>query len=138
MRVRGETREALNLSDLISDDYQSLLFFPCDDAVELTSEYIQSFQRPIHFLIPDGNWRQASKVAIRHPELKNIPRVMITKPNLATQHLRKETSPEGMATLQAIAEAYRFSEGEEVASQLMNVYQLKLANTLKGRGVKQP
>lgn len=135
MRVRGATKDPMDLSDLVTDEYQSLLFFPSDGAVELSAEFVNSFKKPIHFLIPDGNWRQASKVANRHPELKDVPRVMISKPNLALHHLRKESSAEGMATLQAIAEAYRFSEGEQVYQKLKRIYELKLEKTLIGRGV---
>ena len=134
MRIRGETTEALDLSDLVNDQYQSLLFFPADDAIELTEEYLKQFKKPILLLVPDGNWRQASKVHSRHKELASVPRVMISKPNLATQHLRAESFEEGMSTLQAIAEAMKIIEGEEVYNSLIKVYQAKLENTLKGRG----
>ncbi len=134
MRIRGETTEALDLSDLVNDQYQSLLFFPSDQAIELTEEYLKQFQKPIQLLVPDGNWRQASKVHSRHKELASVPRVMTSKPNLATQHLRAESFEEGMSTLQAIAEAMKIIEGEEVYKSLIKVYQAKLENTLKGRG----
>ncbi|PIS11485.1 MAG: DTW domain-containing protein [Bdellovibrio sp. CG10_big_fil_rev_8_21_14_0_10_47_8] len=134
MIVRGQNREPVDLSPLINDDYQSLLFFPADDAVQLTESFIKNISKPIHLLVPDGNWRQASKVAIRHPELKTLPRVMITKPNMAREHLRAESSEIGMATLQAIAEAFRIIEGETSYELLMKVYRAKLENTLKGRG----
>lgn len=135
MVVRGASKEPVNLGGLVLEGYQNLLFFPTEDAVELSFELIQSFQKPIHFLIPDGNWRQASKVSLRHLELKDVPRVMISKENLSSHHLRKESSPEGMATLQAIAEAYRFSESEEVYEKIRRVYELKLEKTLLGRGI---
>ncbi len=134
MRIRGETKEALDLSDLINEQYQSLLFFPSETAIELTTEYVKQFEKPIQLLVPDGNWRQASKVHSRHKELASVPRVMISKSNLATQHLRAESFEEGMSTLQAIAEALKIIEGEEVYNSLIKVYQAKLENTLKGRG----
>ncbi len=134
MRIRGQTFAPVDLSDLLTDQYQSLLFYPSEEAQELTSDYLKQFAKPIQLLVPDGNWRQASKVSIRHPELKAVPRVMISKPNLATQHLRAESFEEGMSTLQAIAEALRVIESEEVYQSLMKVYSAKLENTLKGRG----
>jgi DTW domain-containing protein len=136
MRVRGLDREVLDLSDLLDDHYQSLLFFPSADAVELTQEFASQFSKPIQLLVPDGNWRQASKVNSRHPELKSLPRVKVVQPNLEKQHLRAESSLEGMATLMAIAEALKVIEGEGVFNSLMNLYRAKLEKTIIGRGQK--
>jgi DTW domain-containing protein YfiP len=134
--VRGLDHAPLDLSSLLTPSYRTLLFFPADDAEDLTVEYVQQDPRPIQLIVPDGNWRQASKVNTRHLELKDIPRVMIKAPNLASQHLRAETTPEGMATLQAIAEAFGVIEGADVRKALMDLYQAKLSATLKGRGQK--
>ncbi len=134
MRVRGQGKDPVDLSDLLTDEYQTLLFYPSDNAANLTEEYLKQFSKPFHLLVPDGSWRQASKVPIRHQELANVPRVMISKPNLATQHLRAENSEVGMSTLQAIAEAFRVLEGESVYNTLNDIYKAKLKNTLRGRG----
>jgi DTW domain-containing protein YfiP len=137
--IRGKINEALDLGLLLlAGNYQSLLFYPSDESIELTSEYLQQFSKPIQLIVPDGNWRQASKVHSRHPELINIPRVMIKSPNQALQHLRAETAtrPEGMATLQAIAEALGIIEGPLVKEALLSLYNKKLEATLIGRGQK--
>lgn len=134
MRVRGEVRESLDLSDLLVPKYRTVLFFPSDNAVELNREFVEKSQLPIQLIVPDGNWRQASKVHYRHHELKEIPRVMISSPNLNPHHMRAETTESGMATLEAIACALGIIEGPEVKETLMKFYQLKLAQTLSGRG----
>jgi len=113
-----------------NSEYEPVLFFPSEDAVEL-----EAHSRPVHLIVPDGNWRQASKVHTRYPEFANLKRVKISARNTATQFLRKETTPEGMATLQAIAEALGIVESREVRDQLMAVYNLKLTRTMKARGV---
>lgn len=133
MRVRG--LGALDLSDLLNPAYRPVLFYPSEHAVELTPEFLAEDQRPVHLIVPDGNWRQASKVAIRHKELGAVPHVKISRPNPARFFLRAETTPEGMATLQAIAEAFRVLEGEDAYRDLSDLYKLKLQRTLKGRGV---
>ncbi|HEY8269465.1 MAG TPA: tRNA-uridine aminocarboxypropyltransferase [Pseudobdellovibrionaceae bacterium] len=135
MRVRGESREALDLSDLLTPEYRSLLFYPADDAVDLTPEFVAEDPRPIQLIVPDGNWRQASKVHYRHHELKDLPRVMIKARNLAKLHMREEHMSEGMATLEAIACALGVIEGEDVKDTLMKLYNTKLTATLQGRGV---
>lgn len=134
MRIRGKTKEPLDLSDLLSDKYQTLLFYPSDNATELNKNFIEKDPRPIQLIVPDGNWRQASKVHYRHKELKDIPRVMIKTPNTAKFHLRAETKPEGMATLQAIAHALGIIEGNTVKQSLLHLYNAKLERTLQGRG----
>src|SRR3989338_8916503 len=59
MRVRGETRETLDLSDLLTDRYRTFLFYPTVDAVELDNKLVVQDGRPIQLLVPDGTWRQA-------------------------------------------------------------------------------
>lgn len=139
MRVRGEHgKPALDLTDLLSEEYRTVLFFPSEDAVELDDNFIRQSSKPLQLIVPDGNWRQASKVHGRHPELKNLPRVKISKPNLASQHLRAEHFAEGMSTLQAIAQALGAIEGQAAVEPLEKLYQAKLAKTLLGRGQKVP
>lgn len=132
MRVRGEDREAVDLSDLISADYQSYLLYPSEDALELSA--LPRSEKPVRLIVPDGNWRQAGKVHLRHPELAAVPRVKMSQQNTSQYHLRKEHMPEGMSTLEAIAHALAILEGSEVGGALMQLYQHKLKATLLGRG----
>ena len=138
MRVRGEGRTSLDLTDLLSENYRTLLFYPSDDAVELNQQLVQASDLPIQLIVPDGSWRQASKVHTRHPELKDVTRIKISTPNTARYHLRAENSEAGMATLEAIAHALGIIEGDEVRHTLMNFFNMKLEATLKGRGRLHP
>jgi DTW domain-containing protein YfiP len=98
MRVRGQTRETLDLRDLLTSQYRTFLFYPSDDAVELDKELVAQDQKPIQLIVPDGTWRQASKVHYRHHELKDVKRVMISTPNSSKFHLRAQHRREGMVT----------------------------------------
>lgn len=138
MRIRGKGTQALDLSDLLNEKYQTWMFYPSTDAQELTSSLIAQDPRPVQLIVPDGNWRQASKVHARHPELVSVPRVKISTPNHASAHLRTETTDEGMATLEAIAKAMAIIEGEATAAPLAKLFEMKLNRTLQGRGVKLP
>ena len=135
MRVRGQTREPLDLSDVLTYGYRTFLFYPTADAVELNRELVTQDPTPIQLIVPDGSWRQAGKVYSRHHELKDVLRVKISTPNTAKFHLRAQHKPEGMATLQAIAHALGVIEGELVKERLMKVYDAKLERTLLGRGL---
>jgi DTW domain-containing protein YfiP len=135
LRIRGESRQALDLSDLLSSHYRSLLYYPSSDAVELTPELVGKDPRPIQLIVPDGTWRQARKIHSRQLELKGVPRVKISTPNKSTFQLRAQSRPEGMATLLAIAAALRVIEGDTVAVELMRLYQARVARTLNARGL---
>lgn len=134
MRVRGNTREPLDLRDLLNPRYRTFLFYPSDDAVELDNELVARDRTPIQLIVPDGTWRQASKVHSRHHELKDVPRVKIGAPNLSKFHLRAQHRPEGMATLQAVAHALGVIEGDLVKAQLLKLYDLRVERTLRARG----
>ena len=137
--IDGKTpAPAIDLSKFLQPDYLPLLFFPCDEAVELTADFVRSIRGsanlPIQLLVPDGNWRQASKVHSRHPELSNVVRVKISTPNTAEKHLRAEHLIEGMSTLEAIARAVGIIESREAEARLLGLYGEKLSRTLTGRG----
>jgi DTW domain-containing protein len=135
MRIRGEGREALDLKDLITLRYRTFLFYPSGDAAELDEALVMQESTPIQLLVPDGTWRQARKIHSRHLELRNLPRVKISKPNNSTFQLRAQTRPERMATLQAIAQGLGIIEGDLVRAQLMKLYYAKIDRTLKARGI---
>jgi DTW domain-containing protein YfiP len=135
MRIRGEGRETLDLTDLLTPHYRTFLFFPSDDAVELNRALVLQERTPIQLIVPDGTWRQASKISSRQPELKDLPRVKIGAPSDSTVQLRAQSRPEGMATLQAIARGLGIIEGDLVRAQLMKLYQAKVERTLIARGI---
>ncbi len=133
MLVRGATREPLDLSSLVKTNYRNFVFFPSEKAMELTDELVAQSPLPVHLIVPDGNWRQASKVPNRHPELADLVHVKISQVNQARFHLRAEASPYGMATLEAIAHALKIIEGEDVFNQVYGFYSAKLERTLAAR-----
>lgn len=138
MRVRGDRNMPLDLSDLVTGQYRTFLFFPSEDAVELNQELIAREPTPIQLIVPDGTWRQAGKVHHRHPELKSVPRVKIATPSRPVVQLRAQSKPERMATLQAIARGLGIIEGNEVERELMKLYLAKVERMLSGRGLKMP
>lgn len=137
MFVRGLETKPFELRDLLDDAYETLLLYPSDEAQELTSEYVRTVKKPIQLIVPDGNWRQASKVHYRNQGLTQIRRVKLRAPEGQGKELllRKETKEEGMATLQAIALTLREIEGVGVGDLLMGLYETKRRATLAARGL---
>ncbi len=136
MHIRGATTQALDLTKALDKNYESFFLYPADDALELSPEWLAQREKPVQLIVPDGNWRQASKVYGRHPELRAIPLVMVKNFRETKAFLRAEHLEHGMATLQAIAYAFGAIEGEEVERRLLGLYEAKLKATLRGRGVK--
>lgn len=133
--VRGEAATPVDFTFLQTDPRATFLLFPSDDAEDVEDAAART-TGPVRLLVPDGNWRQASKVRKRHPELADVRCVKLSRPNPFRHHLRRETDPNGRATLLAIAEALRAFEGDAVGEALLALYRLKLERTLEGRGLK--
>src|SRR5207244_6883781 len=82
---------------------QPLLLFPHEDAVPL--ERFVAGARPVALVVPDGNWRQASKVRNRVPGMRDVPCVTLPHDAPSIYRLRSEAHPTGLATIEAIARA---------------------------------
>jgi len=136
--VRGRLGEDLDLSDQLDPGYESFLLYPSDDALEL-SGLSKKRKLPAQLIVPDGNWRQATKVGLRHKELSHLQRVKISPPPNsfeARSYLRKEHFEGGMSTLEAIAFALGHFEGPDVQESLLKLFSAKLNATLDGRQPK--
>jgi DTW domain-containing protein YfiP len=133
--VRGRQLEPLNMSSVLSSQYESYLLYPSDDAIDIKS---LKPSKPVQLIVSDGNWRQAGKLHRRQPELESVPRICIKDKNLAAYNLRREHFAEGYSTLEAIALAMGFLEGKHIERQLIELYQAKLQATLAGRGIQYP
>lgn len=133
MIVRGKDRTRLDLTSLLSPEYETYVLQASPDAIDIAD---LKPAKPVQLIVSDGNWRQASKIHARHPELAHLPRLQISQKNMSTQHLRKEHFEEGFSTLEAIAIMMGFLEGAAVKESLMKLYQAKLDATMAGRQQK--
>jgi DTW domain-containing protein YfiP len=115
---------------------QPLLLFPHEDAVPL-SDYAAS-PRPVTLIVPDGTWRQASKVRKRVPGLDGVPCVTLPAGPPSLYRLRAEAHATGLATIEAIARAIGIVEGPEVGpavqQSIESVFLAMVERTLWTRG----
>jgi DTW domain-containing protein YfiP len=114
------------------EETQPLFLYPHDDAVPITQ--FTASERPITLVVPDGTWRQASKVRNRVLGLRDVPCVSIEPDAPTSYRLRTETRPGGLATLEAIARAFGVLEGAHVRSALELVFRAMVERTLWSRG----
>jgi DTW domain-containing protein len=109
-----------------------LLLFPHPGARPLASE--AAGDHPVTLVVPDGTWRQASKVQKRVPGLDALPCVTLPSEGPSTYRLRQRPHEDGLSTLEAIARAMGVLEGETVRRELERVFLVTVERTLWSRG----
>jgi DTW domain-containing protein YfiP len=129
VHVRGREGEPSG-SIAFGPDTQPLLLFPHEDA----ALPLRPVDRPVTLIVPDGNWRQASKVRARVPGLRDVPCVTLPPGAPSIYRLRSEAHPTGLATVEAIARALGILEGPEVQRALEHVFRAMVERTLWVRG----
>jgi DTW domain-containing protein len=93
-------------------------------------------QRPM-LVVPDGNWRQASKMRARIDGLAALPCVVLSPGEQTRYHLRSEPKVDGLATFEAVVRAVQQLEGErgeEIATAMMAVFTAMVDRTRWLRG----
>lgn len=135
--VRGH--EADRQDEVVwTEGTRPLFLFPHEDAVPLASlATVPGDNRPVTLIVPDGNWRQASKVRNRVPGLRAVPCVSLPVGAPSVYRLRSEAHPFGLATVEAIARSLRLLEGEagpEIEEALLLVFRTMVERTLWSRG----
>jgi DTW domain-containing protein YfiP len=85
--------------------------------------------------VPDGNWRQTSKMRRRDPIMADLPCVRLPPGPPSAYRVRKETKAEGLATIEAIARTLGILEGPTVQKALEDLLDLMVTRTLASRGI---
>jgi len=111
---------------------RAVLLFPHEDAELLTAP--SPGDPPLTLIVPDGTWRQASKVRRRVPGLRDVPCVSLPPGAPSAYRLRSEAHETGLATIEAIARAMEILEGAHVRRALELVFRAMVERTLWSRG----
>jgi DTW domain-containing protein len=133
--LRGLKDSPADVSTLVSTNTTPLLLHPCDDAISLDEHFTAKIPPPYTLIVPDGSWRQASKVGTREEGLRDVQRVMLRMGAPTQYKLRKETKQDGLATLEAIARALGVLDSPEVEAKLTEIFRVMVSRTLRSRGV---
>jgi DTW domain-containing protein YfiP len=127
---KGKPSEPLAWSDAV----QPLLLFPFEDARPIADAARTLDARPVVLVVPDGTWRQASKVRRRVPGLAGMTCVSVSGEARLRYRLRAEAHAHGLSTIEAIARAMAILEGEDVRQMLERVFRSMVERTLWTRG----
>lgn len=132
VHVRGDATQR-DHAPVLDPSRRALLLFPHEDAQPLDA--LPHDDRPITLIVPDGNWRQASKMRARVPGLSSVPAVRLPEGPSTRYRLRAAPHEHGLATLEAIARAYGILEGAAMQRALENAFSAMVERTLWFRGL---
>lgn len=140
VRLFGLRDAPVPLDDLVNDPNRRLaVLFPSDDSEVLSPEYAARDSRPLTLIVPDGNWRQASKIPRRLPQLNGIPRVRLPVEGKSRYRLRHTDRLGGLSTFEAIARAVALSENDpSIRERMEAVFEVMVERRLLGRGQLHP
>jgi DTW domain-containing protein YfiP len=111
-----------------------LVLFPGHGAKPLTPELVAALPSPPALVVPDGNWRQASRMVKRLPLLAAGVKVALPHRAFAGAALRRNRPGHHMSTYEAVAQALAVLEGEAAAGPLMDFYRRATDRMLFARG----
>lgn len=133
--MHGLRDHPADLRPLVEDGRRELLLFPSDDARVLTPELVADDPRPVTLVVPDGNWRQASRAARRLPGADQFANVVLPEGPATRYRLRHEPVEGGLATFEAIARAIGILESPEAQTSLETLFDEWVRRTLVTRGL---
>jgi DTW domain-containing protein YfiP len=124
--VRGRRDEPLDLGFLAGQNAVVL----CPDE---TATVVQPIASPVTLIVPDGSWRQASKMPRREPMLRDLPRIKLPALVARAPELRRETKENGLATFIAIAHALGVIEDHAIERALLAFYDVVAERIVRAR-----
>lgn len=130
----GAKGRPLDLSHLHQHERRVLVLFPSEDARPLSAAFLEEDRRPVTLVVPDGNWRQATRIPQRVPGVTRAERVTLTAGAPTRWGIRRETRDEGLATFEAIARAFGILESPEIQASLEAVFDRMVQTTIAQRG----
>ncbi|WP_243370472.1 tRNA-uridine aminocarboxypropyltransferase [Geotalea sp. SG265] len=140
LRIHGRRDQPLDCSDLMVPERRTLILYPGEDVPVLDATLLAQDCRPITLVVPDGNWRQASRMGRRLPGLEKAARVRLPAGRPSEWGVRREHHEEGLATFEAIARAMGIVESRTVQEGMEKLFRQMVRRTLiaKGAGGRAP
>jgi DTW domain-containing protein len=131
---RGEDPRRQVIEPLVvSQDSEHFLLYPTEDALVIDEKFAEKISRPITVVVPDGSWRQASKVAKRETQLSTLPRIQLPDLGPTRYRLRREPKEGGLATYEAIARLIGIVEGSQYQNSMETLFDTIVKRTLRSR-----
>jgi len=129
IRIRGDMHVPMSEEGLLTPVREgrsrspTLLLFPTENSIELTPEWVAAqpdADKGFHLVVPDGSWKQASRVPYRVSALKDSSVIAVRlPPGPPSQYmLRVAPRESAVCTIEAIARALGILEGPDKGPQV--------------------
>ncbi len=124
----------MDLSDLESVEGLGLLLYPGENSTLLDGS-VRSGSGPVTLVVPDGTWRQASRIVRGEPALKGFTQVHLPPGGPGSIYtLRKQRFSDRVCTFEAVARALEIIEGPGIERQLVPALEAMVSRTMRSRG----
>jgi tRNA-uridine aminocarboxypropyltransferase len=134
LHVHGRRGQPVELDHLHEQERRVLVLFPQEGASPLTEAFRAEDRRPITLIVPDGSWRQASRIPKRIGAIARAQPVTLPPGPETRWGVRRETHPSGLATFEAIARALGYLESRAVRVELESLFERMVNATYQNRG----
>lgn len=132
--VHGDRDQPYDLRDHVLPGGSHLILYPSTKAQILSADFAETLARPCTLIVPDGNWRQTSKMRRRDEFLASLPQVTLPAGRPSNYGVRKENKAGGLATIEAIARSLGILESGAAQQSLENLMDEMVHRVLRSRG----
>ena len=124
--LRGFKDTPINWDEILKQDEETFVLFPSDQATEARKENLIGGEKNIHIIVPDGSWRQASKVYKREHRLQHLKCLKLPEKNYVSNYfLRKAPQENYLCTYEAMSKVVEEIESSDLARIMdLNLKQL--------------
>jgi DTW domain-containing protein len=134
LHVHGRRDQPVGLDHLHDEARRVLVLFPQEGACTLTEAFRDDDPRPVTLVVPDGSWRQASRITKRIGAVARAQPITLPAGPTTRWGVRREAHPSGLATFEAIARALGYLESQAVRLQLEGSFDRMVTATYQNRG----
>lgn len=128
----GEKDKPLDLSDFKNNGKKNYLLFPSEHAVPL--DQIKPPESHVNLFLPDGNWRQAKKIANRLSRQMDFVSVKLPPGPPGEYQIRYHPDTSKICTIEAIMRSLQYLEPEVKLAALKNLFLLMRDRLLWKKG----
>ncbi len=134
MYLHGSKDTTFDLADHLDDRKSTFFLYPDSEGIFIDDIDWRKFENGVNLIVPDGNWRQTSKMKKRIKGLENFPTIQFRSLPESMYRIRAERKSNGLATLEAIALALGYIEGPHVQTSLLDLLHIQTTRILQSRG----
>ncbi len=134
LHVQGLRDRPVELDHLHDEARRVVVLFPQANACTLSEAFREEDPRPLTVLVPDGSWRQASRITKRIAAVTRAEPITLPLGPATRWGVRRETHPGGLSTFEAIARALGYLESNAVRLELEASFERMVTATYQNRG----